>query len=89
MGLFDCVSFCRSEDKRNLGVLISSYILYIRFERLGTEVGSFYEHCCVDYMFALLARLLPAHITFPVSIPCSLWAGIAAPELVLNNYYVL
>jgi hypothetical protein len=74
LGLFDCVSFCRSEDKRNLGVLIISYILYIRFERLGTEVGSFYEHCCVDYMFALLARLLPAHITFPGIVPCRLWA---------------
>jgi hypothetical protein len=40
-------------------------------------------------MFALLARLLPAHITFLVALPCKLWAGIAAPELVLNNYYVL
>jgi hypothetical protein len=89
LGLLDFVYFCRSADKRNRGVLYLSDILYIFLERLGTEVGSFYEHCFVVYMFALLARLLPAHITFPVTIPCSLWAGIAAPELVLSNYYVL
>jgi hypothetical protein len=58
-------------------------------ERLGTEVGSVYEHCYVVYMFALLARLLPAHITFIVALPCKLRAGIAAPELILNYYYIL
>ena len=55
---------------------------------MGTEVGSIYEHCCVGYMFALLARLLPAHIIFPVVVPGSIWAGIAAPELVLSSNYV-
>ena len=51
--------FCRSEDKRNLGVFVSLFSLNIIFERLGTEVGSFYEHCTVECLFVLLARMLP------------------------------
>ena len=68
--LFVSVYFCRSEDKHNLGVLVILYIINIILERLGTEVGSFYERCTVGYMFVLLAQLLPAHIKFTVVVPC-------------------
>jgi hypothetical protein len=69
-GLFCPVYFCRSEDKRGLGVFTLYYKLNINLERLGTEVGSSYEHCTVGYMFVLLAQLLPAPIKSTAGVPC-------------------
>ncbi len=47
---------------------------------MGTEVGSFYELCTVGYMFALLARMLPALIKLPKVVSRGYHVYIAAPE---------
>jgi hypothetical protein len=55
-------------------------------ERLGTEVGSFYELCTVGYMFALLARMLPALIKLPEVISRGNRVYLAAPEPIYVKY---
>ncbi len=78
--------FCRSEDKRRLGVLEFLYILNIIFERLGTEVSSHYELCTVECMFVLLARMLPALIKLPKVISRGNRVYLAAPEPIYVKY---
>jgi hypothetical protein len=55
-------------------------IIKIIIVRLGTEVGSVYEHCTSECMFVLLARMLPALQKLPKAVSHGLRVYIAAPE---------